>query len=133
METENPATISSLFRDVVDDLRTIARDEAALARMEVGKSLERAAGDAAGVTLGGIVALIGFGMLCVAAVVALDEVIASLALRLLLMAIVYLIIGGGIAAMFGRRLRKDAVPDLSVVKYEARSTVQNLEEAVRHG
>lgn len=124
--------IPTLLRGVVDDLKVIAQNEAQLAKMEINRSLKRAAANTGAIVLGAVVALIGLGLLCVSAVVALDELIPSLAVRLVLMAGVYLILGGAVAALFAKRLKTEAMPDLSVPKYEAKSTVKNLEEAVTH-
>jgi hypothetical protein len=65
--------------------------------------------------------------------VALAPVISSLALRLLLMAIVYLIVGGAVAAAVGVRLKRDMKPDLKVPEYEAKTTVANAKAAVTGG
>ena len=129
---EGATSVTDLLRGIVDDLKTIARDEAALARLEVSRSMKRTAADTAAIVLAGIVALIGFGMLCVSAVIALEPVIASLTVRLLLMAAVYLVLGGVVAAAFAKKLKRDVAPDMSTVRYEARSTVANMKAAVRH-
>ena len=65
---------------------------AELARMELERTAKSAAADAAVVLLGGIVALIGLGLLCLVAVAALEAVIEPLWLRLLIMSLVYLAI-----------------------------------------
>lgn len=128
----NPSdNIPTLLRGVVDDLKVIAQNEASLAKLEINRSLKAAAADTGAILLGAFVALIGLGLLCVSAVVALDAVIDSLATRLVLMAAVYLIVGGAVAATFARRLKTDAKPDLTVPKYEATSTVKNLKAAVQ--
>ena len=119
-----------LVQRITDDVRTIARDELELVKGEVGRVAKTAATEAALVLFGGIVTLIGFAMLCVAAVVALEPVIASLALRLVLMAIVYTVLGGVIAGTFAMRLRRDIKPNLSVPAYEAKATVRGVKEAV---
>jgi len=62
--------------------------------------------------------------------VALAPIIHSLALRLLLMAIVYLVGGGAVAASIGVRMKRDIVPDLKVAAYEAKSTVAGAKEAL---
>ena len=77
-----------------------------------------------------LVALIGFSMLCVAAVVALDPVIPSLALRLVLMAVLFLAGGGGIATHFIKRLGKDLKPDLDIVVREAKQTKDAVADTI---
>jgi hypothetical protein len=131
--TDGNGRVGELLHRITDDVKTIAHDEIELVRTELSHTARVAAVDAAIILLAGIVALIGVGMLCVTAVVALAPVISSLALRLLLMAIVYLIAGGAVAASVGVRLKRDIVPDLTVAKYEAKSTVANAKEAVTSG
>jgi hypothetical protein len=120
---EGNGRVSELLHRITDDVKTIAHGEIELVRSEVERTAKTAAVEAAVVLLGGIVALIGLGMLCVCAVVALAPVIPSLALRLLLMAIVYLVVGGAVAASVGVRMKRDIAPDLAVANYEAKSTL----------
>jgi hypothetical protein len=119
-----------LLHRIADDVKTIARDEVELVGQELGRTVRRAANDAAIVVLGGIVALIGFGLLCVAAVVALSPVIGSLALRLVVMAVVYLAIGGAIAGSLAAKLKRDAVPNLSLAAEEARRTIDDVKRGL---
>jgi len=123
--------VAELLQRVIDDVRTIARDELELVRGELGVLAKLVAADAAVVMFGGIVALIGFSMLCVAAVVALAPVISSLALRLLLMAIVYGAVGGAFAVAFGLRLRRDAIPKLGVPVHELKATVEGAKATLQ--
>lgn len=127
--TTSAVSAGELLHRIAGDVKTIARDEAELAGHELAHSAKQAAGDAVGAVLGGVVALIGLGLLCIAAVAALAPVIGSLAVRLLVMAIVYLGVGGAFAGAFAARLRRDAVPDLSLAIGEARQTVHDA----RHG
>lgn len=117
-------SMRELFHRIADDIRTIVRDEIELVRAELARTAKLAAAEAAAVMFGGVVALIGFSMLCVAAVVALAPVISSLALRLVLMAIAYLALGGTLAVALGSRLRRDAVPKLAVPVHELEATVE---------
>lgn len=134
---DNGTSTGELLSRIAGDLRTIAHDEVELVGDELRRVARTAATEAAVVLLGGLVALIGFGMLCVAGVVALEPVIPSLALRLLLGAAVYGALGAVLAGVFATRLRKDIVPDLSVAAYEAKSTVAGvkatLQERGRYG
>ena len=127
---EGNGRVGELLHRITDDVKTIAHDEVELVRTEVEKTAKTAAVEAAVILLGGIVALIGVGMLCVTVVVALAPVIASLALRLLIMSIVYLVVGGAVAASVGVRMKRDIVPDLKVAKYEAKNTVAGVKEAI---
>jgi hypothetical protein len=115
-----------ILHRIADDVKTIARDEIELVSQEVTHSAKVAANEAAIVVLGGIVALIGFGLLCVAAVAGLEPVIGSLAIRLLIMAGVYLGLGGALAGTLAARLRRDAVPNLSLAVDEAKRTVEDV-------
>jgi len=128
--TESTGRIGDLLHRITDDVKTIAHDEIELVKEELAHTAKAAAVDAAVILLAGIVALIGVGMLCVCAVVALAPIIHSLALRLLLMAIVYLVGGGAVAASIGVRMKRDIVPDLKVAAYEAKSTVAGAKEAL---
>ncbi len=124
--------VGELLQRIVEDLKSIGRDEMALARIEVKQSMKSAAADAAAIVLGGVVALIGLGMLCVAVVAALEPVW-QLWFRLVLMAAVYLLIGGAVAVYFAKRLQRDAKPDLSRMRESTERTVQSLREELRHG
>lgn len=129
---ENEGRVGGLIHRITDDVKTIARDEIELAKHELAHSAKVAAIESGAIVLGGIVALIGFGMLCAAAVAGLEAVIAPLWARLLIMAAVYLVLGGGIAAAFAKRLKEDAKPDLTVPTYEAKRTVAGIKDTLAH-
>lgn len=118
------ASTRDLIRRISEDLRTITRDEIELLRGEARRVARSAAADGAAVLFGGIVALIGLAMLCTAAVVALAPVLPSLALRLVVMGVIYGGIGGSLAASFALRLRRRAVPDIAVPVHEAKALLQ---------
>jgi uncharacterized membrane protein YqjE len=122
--------IGELLRNIGEDVKTIASDEVELARTELTKNIRVAIVEVAIMVIGALVALIGFGFLCVVTVVALEPVIHSLALRLLIMAVLYLVGGGMLAGEFAKRLRKDAVPDLGPVVREAKQTVESVKEGL---
>jgi uncharacterized membrane protein YqjE len=122
--------IGEILHQLSDDMKTIAHDEIELARLEMEKSAKTAATDAAVILLGGIVALIGLGMVSVSAVVALEPVIEPLWLRLVIMAAVYLAIGGVVAGVFARRLKRDVKPDMSRPRRQARRTVEAVRGAI---
>lgn len=127
------ASTRDLIRRISEDVRTIARDEIELLRGEARRVARSAAVDGAAVLFGGIVALIGLAILCLAAVAALAPVLSSLALRLVVMGVVYLGIGGSLAASFALRLRRTAVPDVTVPVREARATLQGAKAALEEG
>lgn len=122
------APIGEILHRVADDVKTIATGEVELARLELERSFKTAAAEAGAMTLGAFVALIGFGLLCVSVVDALEPLIEPLWLRLILMAVVYLVVGGAIAGAFARRLRRQVPPDMSRVADHAKRTV----DTVRH-
>jgi hypothetical protein len=120
------------LRRITDDVKVIARDEVALARAELARGLRIAATDAAILVLGGLVALIGFGLLCVSLVAAIEPAVSPLWLRLLLVAVLYLVIGGVAAILFARRLKGDLPPDLTRTRIEARRTAETVQEEIHH-
>jgi len=123
---ENGRGIGDLLHRITDDLKVLAKDELELAKGEITSTAKTAAFEAAVIVLGGIVALIGLGMLCAAAVAALEPLIPALSLRLLLMAAIYLVAGGVIAGTFAKKLKKDIVPDTTVAAYEAKRTIAGV-------
>lgn len=123
--------VRRVLHQITDDIKTISRDEIELTRLEIQRAARTAAIDAAALMLGGVVALIGLGLLCVVVVVALAPVIPPLWLRLLIMAVVYLVLGGTVAAMFGRRFKRDAVPDLSRPKDQAKHTIHDIKAGLQ--
>jgi hypothetical protein len=130
---ESNGRVGDLLHKITDDVKTIAKDQVELMRGEFQSTAKTAAAEAAVVLMGALVALIGFGMLCVVAVVALAPVIPALWLRLLLMAIVYLAVGGVIAGVFAKRLRGDVKPDLTVPAFEAKRTIAGVKGALQEG
>jgi hypothetical protein len=127
---DNGHGIGDLLHRIGDDLKVIAKDELELVKGDVQTSTKTAAFEAAVIVLGGVVALIGLSMLCMAAVAALAPVIPSLALRLLLMAAVYIVVGGVVAASFAKRLKKDVIPDTTVERYEAHRTLAGIKHTL---
>jgi len=124
--------VGALLSRITDDAKTIARDELELVKGELELVAKRAAAESAVIVLGGIVALIGFGMLCVTAVVALAGVIGPLWARLLIMAGVYVIGGGALALVFMKKLAKDIKPDMTIANYEAKRTFAGIKEMLSH-
>jgi len=122
--------IGELLHDIGEDVKTIASDEVELARNELANRIRAGLTEVAIMVIGALVAVIGFAFLCVVTVVAVEPVIHSLALRLLIMAMLYLVGGGMLAGEFAKRLRKDAVPDLTPVVREAKETVAAVEEGL---
>lgn len=129
---EGTSRVGELLHRIGGDLKTLAKDEIELVKGEVQHTARLAAGEAALIVLGGVVALIGLGMLCASAVAALAPIIPSLALRLLLMAAVYIVIGGIVAGAFAKRLGKDIRPDTTVAGYEAQRTMAGVKATLQN-
>ncbi|MGE0869206.1 MAG: phage holin family protein [Kofleriaceae bacterium] len=129
--TEASHEVGDLLHRVTDDVKTIARDEIELVVGELQRSSKEAAINAAVALLGGVVALVGLGMLCMVVVAALEPVIPQLWLRLLIMAVIYLALGIVIAILFAKRLRREAVPDTKPAQIQAKETVQSIKQGLR--
>lgn len=125
------ASIGDLLHRITDDVKTIASNEVELAKLELTRSAKKSVKDTAVVLFGAIVALIGLSLLAVVAVVALEPVIPQLWLRLLIMSIVYLSMGGVIAVVFGKKLGTDIKPNLDRPVREAQQTVEAIKEGLR--
>jgi len=128
---EPDGRMRELLHRISEDVKTIAQDEVELVRSEMTHSMKTAATEASVVLVSAIVGLIGFGMLCVAVVAALGSVISPLWLRLVIMAFVYLAVGGAIGSTFAKRLRRDAQPNLAVPKYETKRTIEGAKESLQ--
>jgi hypothetical protein len=127
---EEVTPVGEIIHRVTDDVKTIAKDEVELARLELERSARTAVTEAGGAMLGGFVALIGLGLLCVSAVDALEPAVPPLWLRLLLMAGVYLVVGALVAGVFARRLKRQAPPDMSRVVDHAKQTVDTVRQHI---
>lgn len=132
MKPQSNTSVGGLLHRITDDVKTIAKDEIELAKNELSHVAKTAAAESAVIVLGGIVALIGFGMLCVAAVAALEGLIPPLWARLLIMSVVYLVAGGVLAGVFVKRLKTDIKPDLAVPIHEAKATITGVKETLAH-
>jgi uncharacterized membrane protein YqjE len=114
LEQRKPAgrelAITDLARQVADDVTTLAKTHLELARIELSGGMQVVAADLTAVLLGGVAALIGLALLCVAGVVAIEPAIPALALRLVLGAILYLAIGAALILGLRRRLRPEERP-----------------------
>lgn len=108
--TTPPPKVGELIKHIGEDMKTIATSELELGRRKMGQYLDRTIAKASVVILGAFVALVGFAMLCMVVVVLLEPVIPQLWLRLLIMAVLYIAIGGGASYLYGRRVLSG--PDL---------------------
>jgi hypothetical protein len=131
-EREQPVKVAELLQDITHDVRRIAVDEIELARGKMTGYLEELVLKAAGAIVGACVALIGLGLLCLTVVAALEPVIHPLWLRLLIMAVVYLALGGAAAYLFVKRLMALHGPNLEHEKEEIGETVDSVKKGLAH-
>lgn len=124
--------VGELLHRITDDVKTLATDEVELARVELATNMRNAVVDVGVIALGAVVGLIGLGLLCTVAVVALEPVISSLALRLLLMSIVYFVISGILVAVFAKKLKHGASNAMKLPVQEAKETVAGVKDALTH-
>ena len=129
-EAKNAPKIGALARTIGDDLSNLAKDHVELAMLEAHQRFKTAVADATAIVLGGFISLIGLGMLCAAAVAALEPILPMLWLRLLIMAVVYVASGGTLTYLFVQRLRRDVPPKPAGV--EAKRTVHAISDRVQH-
>jgi uncharacterized membrane protein len=128
--TQEPAQVGELLKHIGEDVKTIALSELELARTKLGTYLEQTVMKAAAMILGAFVALVGLAMLCVVIVVALAPVIPALWLRLLIMALLYLAIGGGATYLFARKMVTS--PDLANEVDEVGQTIDKISDGLQH-
>ncbi len=102
--TREPPKVSDLLKHVGDDLKTIATTELELTRNKMSQFVDRTIMRASVIIIGAFIALIGLAMLCVVAVLAMQPVIHLLWVRLLMMSGVYILVGGGAAWIYARRV-----------------------------
>ncbi|MDX2092066.1 MAG: phage holin family protein [Kofleriaceae bacterium] len=124
--------VGELLHRITDDMKALASDEVELARVELSTNMRNAVADVSVIALGAVVGLIGLGLLCTVAVVALAPVISSLALRLLLMSGVYFAISGILVAVFAKKLKRGASNALKLPVQEAKETVAGVKDALTH-
>jgi|GEM_PF-2780272 len=128
--TQPPPKVGDLLKHIGDDVKTIAVSELELARTKLGSYLEQTVMKAAAMILGAFVALVGLAMLCVVVVVALAPVIPPLWLRLLIMAVIYLAVGGGATYLFAKKMA--APPDLDHEVDEVAQTIDKVSDGLQH-
>jgi hypothetical protein len=122
--------MGELIRHIGDDMKTIATSEIELGRRKMGAYFDRTIAKASVVILGAFVALIGLAMLCMVVVVVLEPVIPQLWLRLLLMAILYVAVGGGASYLYSKRVLSG--PDLDNEVDEVGQTFDAVKAGLSH-
>lgn len=122
--------VGGLVQRIGGDLKAIAEDQLALARLELIDGLKEPLADAAAIVLGGVLAIIGFGLACATAVVALEPLIEPLWARMLIMSVAYMAVGALVAGVYIKQLRRDAPPSMSRTKREASRTAEAIKAEV---
>ena len=128
--THEPAKVGELLKHIGEDVKTIAMSELELGRAKLGAYLEQTVLKAAVMILGAFVALVGFAMLCMVAVVALEPVIPALWLRLLLMSFVFIVTGGTAAYVFAKKTLGG--PDIANEVDEVGQTIDKISDGLNH-
>jgi hypothetical protein len=128
-ENTDLGAVGGLIRRIAGNAKAIAADEVELVRAELTRRIKAAVIDAAMVILGGMIVLIALGFLGGALVVALEPLVASLALRFVIAAAVYAGASGGLLVYYGGRLKSHLPPDVPVAKQEAIETIETVKAA----
>jgi uncharacterized membrane protein YqjE len=123
-------TVGHLLESIGHDMRTIASDELEMGRVALAERLESLVARIAVAMLCVIVGLVGFGMLCVTAVFALEPVMHAMWQRMLVMSAVYIAVGGATALYAARRIGKSHAGDLQHQVDEARDTVNAVKKGL---
>ncbi len=108
MADSGSPTIGELLKRIVRDLHAAAGAELQLTQQKMVTYLEQTVLKISVVIIGGFVAAVGLAMLCVVAVLVLQPFIQLIWMRLVLMSVVYLLVGGGAVVMFARRAGPNA-------------------------
>lgn len=99
------ASLGDLFRQLAQDSATLIRQEVALAKAELRDNAKTAAGDLSMVAVGVAIAATGALVLTAFLVILLGELLVNYWLAALLVGLVYLLLGGGLAWSKLNRLR----------------------------
>lgn len=127
---EQPPKVGDLLKHIGDDVKTIATSELELGRRKMAQYVDRTIAKASVVILGAFVALVGLAMLCVVVVLALQPLIHLLWVRLLMMAVVYVVVGGGASFLYARHVLSG--PDLDNEVDEVGQTFDAVKAGLSH-
>ncbi len=106
--SSDPA-LGDLFRQLAQDSATLVRQEMALAKAELKTNVKSVARDAVMVGVGGLLALIGAMVLLAAVVVAVGDALDNYWLGALIVAALFLIVGGLLAMSNLKKLKQEEV------------------------
>jgi uncharacterized membrane protein YqjE len=108
-------SIGDLFRQLAQDSTTLIRQEVALAKVEMRENMKSAARDVTGIVVGGVIAFIGALVLTAFLVILLGMLLANFWLAALIVGLLYVIIGGGLAYTNLNSLRQsDLKPEQTI-------------------
>lgn len=129
MAAEQPG-IGELVGSIGHDMKTIVTAEAELSKRKLTAYLDNAVLRGAIMILGAFVALIGFAMLCVVAVLALRPWITLIWPRLLIMGVFYIVVGSLAARLFATRV----IGRLSLRHQveEVKQTAEAVKDGLKH-
>ncbi|MFT3696374.1 MAG: phage holin family protein [Kofleriaceae bacterium] len=130
MAVSHEPKVGDLLKHIGDDMKTIAVSELELSRYKLTGYLDKIVAKASVMIMSAFVALVGFAMLCVTAVVALYPVIPQLWLRLLIMSFVFIAVGGGAATIFAKKLLGG--PDIDNEVDEVGQTIDAISNGLSH-
>jgi uncharacterized membrane protein YqjE len=108
-------SLGDLFRQLAEDSTTLIRQEIALAKSEMRETVRTVSRDIAMIAVGGVIALVGVLTLTAFLVLLLGALMANYWLAALIVGVVYLLIGGGLAYSNLNNLRKSELkPEHSI-------------------
>lgn len=90
-------SIGDLFRQLANDSTTLIRQEVALAKTEVRENVKSAARDMTMIAVGGAIAAVGALVLTAFLVILLGSLLGNYWLAALIVGLVYVLVGGGLA------------------------------------
>ena len=120
-------SLSDLFRTLVDDTRTLVRDEIALAKTEVGEKARLALRQSILVGVGGVLAVVGAVALLAAVTLALAQALTPLLGREAALWVAPLLMGVG-SCVIGGLLVRHGVNRINGDQLLPRKTIESLRE-----
>jgi uncharacterized membrane protein YqjE len=109
MGTSDDPALGDLFRQLAQDSATLVRQEMTLAKAELKSNVKSVARDAVMMGVGGVLALIGTLVLLAAVVVAVGDALDNYWLGALIVAALFLIVGGLLAMSNLKKLKHEEV------------------------
>jgi hypothetical protein len=125
-------SLSELIGRVAGDVATLARDEVALAKLELGAKTEEALISATGLIVSAGAAFLGLSLLTGAVIVAAAPLFPALWARLFLASIVYLFGGTSAAVVFAVKLRRAGLANKPLAVEQAERTTAAVERELAH-